>query len=73
MKVLEELLVMGKVGVFVDAPHVAGDTLADVEHYRPYLYVYKLEKISPTPVRVQRSPASFSQSSWKTRSRPTMA
>ena len=44
-KVLEELLVMGKVGVYVDAPQVAGDTLADVGAYQPYLYAYRLENI----------------------------
>ena len=44
-KVLEELLVMGKVGIFVDAPQVLGDTLADLGAFQPYLYSYKLEDI----------------------------
>ena len=44
-KVLEELLVMGKVGVFIDAPQVEGPTLAHVGDFRPYLYPYKIEDI----------------------------
>jgi hypothetical protein len=43
--VLTELLVMGKVGVFIDAPRSQGETLADVNGARPYLYSYKVEDI----------------------------
>ena len=43
--ILTELLVMGKVGVFVDSPRAAGVTLADVNGMRPYLYRYRVEDI----------------------------
>ncbi len=43
--VLTELLMMGKVGVFIDAPRAQGETLADVNGVRPYLYRYKVEDI----------------------------
>lgn len=43
--ILTELLVMGKVGVFIDAPRAAGVTLADVNGARPYLYRYRVEDI----------------------------
>ena len=46
VKVLTELLVMGRVGVFVDAPAVpSGATLADVGGISPYLYKYDIEDI----------------------------
>ncbi len=59
-KVLDELLVMGKVGVFVDAPPVKGNTLADVGEFRPYLYVYKMEKILSYACTNQEDPSEFS-------------
>lgn len=59
-KVLEELLVMGKVGVFVDAPPVSGGTLADVASHRPYLYVYKMERILSYACTSQEDPSEFS-------------
>ena len=42
-KVLDDLLVISKIGVFVDRPEDPGATLADVK--KPYLYVYKAEDI----------------------------
>ena len=45
VKCLTELLVMGRVGVFVDNSVVAGETLADVGNARPYLYPYQVEDI----------------------------
>jgi hypothetical protein len=59
-KVLDELLVMGKVGVFVDAPPVAGNTLADVGGFRPYVYVYKLENILSYSCTNPENPSEFS-------------
>lgn len=54
LKMLAELLVMGKVGVLVDAPRVKGSTLADVpKDFRPYLNLYVREFIPiviPAPV-----------------------
>lgn len=53
-KLLAELLVMGKVGVLVDAPRVFGSTLADVpKDFRPYLNVYPRERVPiaiPAPI-----------------------
>lgn len=54
--VLEELLVVKKVGIYVDMPEKKGPTVAENVGVRPYLYVYKTEDIrswdddeSPTP------------------------
>lgn len=45
-ELLPELLVMGAVGVLVDAPKVSGGTLADVpDNYRPFVSYYTLEQI----------------------------
>jgi hypothetical protein len=58
---LAELLVMGRVGILVDAPKVRpGATLADVKDFRPYFNRYRIERI---PVKV---PAEVdSPSEWK--------
>ena len=46
VKALTELLVMGRVGVFVDHPAVpSGASLADVGHPSPYVYKYDIEDI----------------------------
>lgn len=47
MDVLPELLVMKKVGVYVDMPNAEGATLLDVhtQKIRPYLYRYQAEEI----------------------------
>lgn len=57
--VLTELLVMGKVGVFVDAPKSQGDTLADVNGVRPYLYRYKVEDILSWSCTKPEEPTEF--------------
>jgi hypothetical protein len=44
-KVLGELLVMGKCGIFVDAPVLSGETIADTRNSHPYLYHYACEDI----------------------------
>ena len=47
IEVLTELLVMGRVGVYVDNPVVSGlGSLADIgDNIRPYLYTYTAEDI----------------------------
>ena len=45
IKCLTELLVMGRVGVFVDNSVVEGETIADAGNARPYLYAYQIEDI----------------------------
>lgn len=59
MKVLDELLVMGKVGVFVDSTVVAGDTLADAKNARPYLYSYAVEDILSWSCTRPEDPSEF--------------
>ncbi len=44
-KVLNELVGMGRVGIFVDMPKLEGNTLYDTKDARPYLYVYRCEDI----------------------------
>jgi hypothetical protein len=43
--VLIELLGMGKVGIYVDMPMIAGQTKADTQSLHPYCYVYTAENI----------------------------
>jgi len=43
-KILEELLFMGRVGVFIDNAPIKGPTRADVQGH-PYCYIYKAEDI----------------------------
>jgi len=45
VEVLEELLVMSRVGVYVDMPQKRGETMATNQGIRPYLYCYKVEDI----------------------------
>lgn len=47
--ILPELLVIGRVGVLLDAPKITGTTLADVpEDFTPYLCLYPVEHIPLT-------------------------
>ena len=60
VKVLTELLVMGRVGVFVDHPLVpAGATLADVSRPAPYLYKYDIEDILSWTCSKPEAPSEF--------------
>lgn len=64
MDVLTELLVMGRVGIYVDNPVVdRGDgtipSLADVEGMRPYLYLYQVEDILSWRCARPDSPSEF--------------
>jgi len=43
--ILPELLMMSKVGVFVDMPELPGETLSDQQGTRPYIYYYPVEAI----------------------------
>jgi len=44
-EVLPEMLMMGKVGVYVDMPVLQGQSLAHTKGKRPYIYLYKIEDI----------------------------
>ena len=60
VKVLTELLVMGRVGVFVDAPLVPADaTLADIGGVAPYLYKYDIEDILSWTCSKPEEPSEF--------------
>jgi len=59
VKCLTELLVMGRVGVFVDNSVVAGQTLADVRGTRPYLYPYQVEDILSWACTKPDEPSEF--------------
>jgi hypothetical protein len=60
-QVLEELLVMGQVGIFVDAPEIdSASTLADIGDFRPFLYPYKVEDILSYACNQPERPSEFS-------------
>ena len=60
VKVLTELLVMGRVGVFVDAPPVPqAATLADSTGVTPYLYKYDIEDILSWTCSKPEEPSEF--------------
>jgi hypothetical protein len=44
-QVLPELLTMSKVGIYIDAPDVKIETLADAQAHSPYIYLYRAEDI----------------------------
>lgn len=45
-KVLPELLVLGRVGVYVDMPYLSGETtILDIGKKRPFIYLYETEDI----------------------------
>jgi hypothetical protein len=59
MKVLTDLLVMGRCGVFVDNSIVTGETLADAMGARPYLYSYQAEDILSWSCTKADDPSEF--------------
>jgi hypothetical protein len=57
---LTELLVMGKVGVYVDMPELSGlRTMADEDNARPYTYMYKVEDILSWTAAKPEEPGDF--------------
>lgn len=64
MDVLTELLIMGRVGIYVDNPVVfrqdgTQPSLADVEGVRPYLYLYQVEDILSWRCAKPENPSEF--------------
>jgi|GEM_PF-1460925 len=58
--VLTELLVMGRVGVYVDMPHLSGlRTMADEGNARPYCYMYRVEDILSWAVAKPEEPGNY--------------
>jgi len=58
-KILTELLMMGRVGVFVDMPVINGRSLADAKGKRPYLYSYAVEDILSWSCSKPEEPSEF--------------
>jgi len=60
IEVLTELLVMGRVGVYVDMPKLAGfHTMADEGKARPYVYKYPVEDILSWTAARPEEPGDF--------------
>jgi len=58
--VLEEILIMGRCGIFVDAPTTNDNvTLAQAGNFRPYLYPYKVEDILSYSCTDPENPSEF--------------
>lgn len=57
--VLTELLVMGRVGIYVDMPRLEGSTLADIGGKRPYVYHYPVEDILSWSASKPEAPGEF--------------
>lgn len=57
--ILTELLIMGRVGIYIDMPELQGSTLADVKGARPYLYRYQVEDILSWSVSKPEDPSEF--------------
>ncbi len=64
MDVLTELLIMGRIGIYIDNPVVQRSdgqrpSLADVQGIRPYLYLYQVEDILSWRCAKPDSPSEF--------------
>jgi hypothetical protein len=60
IEVLTELLVMGRSGVYIDMPELAGlRTMADEGNARPYCYKYAVEDILSWAVAKPEEPGNF--------------
>lgn len=60
IEVLTELLIMGRVGIYVDMPRLYGESMADVGDVRPYMYKYDVEDILSWAPRKPEEPGDFS-------------
>jgi hypothetical protein len=60
IEVLTEVLMMGRSGIYIDAPVSEGLTLADVKDTRPYVYNYCVEDILAWSVSKPSKPSQFS-------------
>ncbi len=60
-RLLPELLVMGRVGVYVDMPIMEGNTLLDAKGKRPYLYYYPAEDILSWTLDDSDAPNEFNE------------
>lgn len=61
VKVLQELAIMGEVGIYVDMPPIPEDaTMADTGKARPYVYIYPREDIVATRYDLGHAANEFS-------------
>jgi hypothetical protein len=58
--ILIELLVMSKVGIYVDMPRIPGETLLESYQAKPYLYYYAAEDIRSWTMDTTNNPNEFS-------------
>ncbi len=58
-EVLTELLIMGRVGIYVDMPALQATTIADIKDARPYLYMYPVEDILSWTASRPDQPSEF--------------
>ncbi len=56
---LSDLLVMGKVGIYVDAPEISGEVTLAAGATRPYLYTYAIEDILNFTCAKPEEPSEF--------------
>jgi hypothetical protein len=57
---LTEMLIMGRVGIYVDMPKLAGfTTMADEGNVRPYCYLYRVEDILSWSIARPEEPGHF--------------
>lgn len=59
LKVLEELLVMGRCGIYVDNSPIVGATMADTQGATPYLTAYQIEDVLSWSQSDPDSPSDF--------------
>lgn len=64
MDVLTELLIMGRVGIYIDNPVISREdglqpSMADVQGVRPYLYLYQVEDILSWRCTNPENPSEF--------------
>jgi hypothetical protein len=60
VKILDELLPMGCVGIFIDMPREVGSTLLEKKGKRPYVYMYQVEDIRSWTKDERANPNEFS-------------
>jgi len=71
VRVLTDLLIMGKVGVYVDNSVLSGPDARDSLHARPYLYSYPIENVLSFSCTNPEEPSEFQTSCCATRALST--
>jgi hypothetical protein len=58
-EILDELLVMGSVGIYVDAPAEVSNTVLGAVAFKPYVYTYRVEAITNWVKNDPENPAEY--------------